>query len=142
MRRSWYGPFIAFVVIAMFVGGGHRAAAKSYEIAVVVKIAGIPWFNRLETGVLKAAKELGVNAYVVGPAEADPGQQAELVDHLIAKGIDALCVVPNDTATMEPLFQKAKANGMVVLTHEALDQQHADWNVETLIVKKDGGGEF
>ena len=34
------------------------AQAKSYEIAVVVKIAGIPWFNRMAEGVKKAAKEL------------------------------------------------------------------------------------
>jgi simple sugar transport system substrate-binding protein len=37
--------------------------AEKYEIAVVVKITGIPWFNRLEEGVKQAAEELDVNAY-------------------------------------------------------------------------------
>ena len=37
--------------------------AEPYEIAVVVKITGIPWFNRLEEGVLQAADDFGVNAY-------------------------------------------------------------------------------
>lgn len=31
-------------------------AADKYEIAVVAKVTGIPWFNRMEVGVNEAAK--------------------------------------------------------------------------------------
>ncbi|MGC9384679.1 MAG: autoinducer 2 ABC transporter substrate-binding protein [Kosmotogaceae bacterium] len=105
---------------------------QAFEIAVVVKITGIPWFNRLEVGVDKAAEELNVNAYQLGPTDADPAQQVKIVEDLIAKGVDAICVVPNDADAMEPVLQKARDNGIIVLTHESPDQKSADWDIEVI----------
>lgn len=34
----------------------HVLCGGKYEIAVVAKVTGIPWFNRMETGVNEAAK--------------------------------------------------------------------------------------
>lgn len=106
--------------------------AKEYEIAIVVKIGGIPWFNRLEVGVKDAAKELGVNAYMVGPADADPAQQVKMVEDLVAKGVDAIGVVPNDAKSLEPVFAKAKEKGIVILTHESPDQVGNDYDLELI----------
>lgn len=106
--------------------------AKAYEIAIVVKIGGIPWFNRLEVGVKQAAEELGVNAYMVGPADADPAQQVKMVEDLVAKGVDAIGVVPNDAQSMEPVFDKAKDKGIIVLTHESPDQVGNDYDLELI----------
>jgi len=109
------------------------AQSKSYEIAVVVKIAGIPWFNRMAEGVKKAAKELGVNAYLVGPSTADPAAQVQMVADLITRGVDALCVVPNDAKSLIPVFQKARSQGIVVLTHESpFETTAVDWDIETI----------
>ena len=108
------------------------ASAKEPEIAVVVKITGIPWFNRMEVGVVAAGKDLGVKAYQVGPSEADPAQQVKIVEDLIAKGVDAICVVPNDANAMVPVFEKAKSKGIVVLTHESPEQKGSDWDIETI----------
>jgi len=108
------------------------AAAEPYEIAVVVKITGIPWFNTVENGVKKAATELGVNAYQTGPAQADPAQQVKIVEDLVAKGVDAIAVVPNDAKALEPVFAKAKEKGIVVITHESPDQVGADYNIELI----------
>ncbi len=112
--------------------GAAPAAEEPYEIAVVVKIAGIPWFNRLEEGVKQAAKELGVNAYMVGPADADPAQQAKIIEDLVAKGVDAIAVVPNDAKALEPVFKKAKDAGIVVITHESPDQVGNDYDLELI----------
>src|SRR6056297_4172658 len=103
------------VLIVLFVGlFAVMALSEVPEIAVVVKITGIPWFNRLEEGVLRAAEELNVNAYQVGPTDADPAQQVKIVEDLIAKGVDAICVIPNDADAMEPVLQKARDKGIVV----------------------------
>ncbi len=107
-------------------------AQEEYEIAVVVKITGIPWFNRMEEGVVQAAEELGVNAYQVGPADADPAQQVRVVEDLISKGVDAIAVVPNDAKSLEPVFQKARDAGIVVLTHESPDQVGNDYDLELI----------
>lgn len=108
------------------------AAAEPYEIAVVVKIVGIPWFNVVETGVKRAAEELGVNAYQTGPAQADPAQQVKMVEDLVAKGVDAILVVPNDAKALEPVFQKAKEKGIVIITHESPDQVGTDYDFELI----------
>ncbi len=110
-------------------GGGEK---KPYEIAVVVKITGIPWFNTVETGVKRAATELGVNAYQVGPAQADPAQQVKVVEDLVAKGVDAIAVVPNDAKALEPVFKKAKEKGIVIITHESPDQVGNDYDFELI----------
>ncbi|HWY93152.1 MAG TPA: hypothetical protein VNY04_09625, partial [Chthoniobacterales bacterium] len=41
------------------------------EVAVVVKIGGIPWFTAMEQGIKRAGKDEQVNAYMVGPTTAD-----------------------------------------------------------------------
>jgi simple sugar transport system substrate-binding protein len=122
------GLLVLLVVLLVSV----TALAKIPEIAVVVKITGIPWFNRLEEGVIRAGEELHVNAYQVGPTDADPAQQVKIVEDLIAKGVDAICVIPNDANAMEPVLQKAREKGIVVLTHESPDQQNADWDIEVI----------
>jgi len=109
-----------------------KADDEPYEIAVVVKITGIPWFNRMEEGVNQAADELGVNAYQVGPADADPAQQVKMVEDLITKGVDAIAVVPNDAKAMEPVLEKAREKGIVVLTHESPDQVGNDYDIELI----------
>lgn len=108
------------------------AEKEPYEIAVVVKIAGIPWFNRMEEGVKQAAEELDVNAYLVGPAEADPAQQVKVVEDLVSKGVDAIAVVPNDAKSLEPVFAKAKERGILILTHESPDQVGNDYDLELI----------
>jgi len=107
-------------------------AEEPYEIAVVVKITGIPWFNVVETGVDRAAAELGVNAYQTGPAQADPAQQVKIVEDLVAKGVDAIAVVPNDAKALEPVFQKAKEKGIIIITHESPDQVGTDYDFELI----------
>jgi simple sugar transport system substrate-binding protein len=120
-------------------GGGD---GEPYEIAVVVKITGIPWFNVVETGVDRAAEELAVNAYQTGPAEADPAAQVKIVEDLISKGVDAIAVVPNDAQALEPVFEKAKEAGIVVITHESPDQVGTDYDFELIDNDKFGREAF
>ena len=140
-KLLWFRLVSLLVVIAMLSACAPAATqapaeqaqpAEPYEIAVVVKITGIPWFNVVETGVDKAAKELGVNAYQTGPAQADPAQQVKIVEDLVAKGVDAIAVVPNDAKALEPVFQKAKEKGIVIITHESPDQVGTDFDFELI----------
>ena len=124
--------FAALCVLTAGIVMSVSAADEPYEIAVVVKITGIPWFNVVETGVDRAAKELGVNAYQTGPAQADPAAQVKIVEDLVAKGVDAIAVVPNDAKALEPVFKKAKEKGILVLTHESPDQVGIDYDFELI----------
>lgn len=115
---------------------GTSFAAEKYEIAVVAKVTGIPWFNRMETGVNEAAKKLDVNAYQTGPSTPDPAQQVKVIEDLIAKNVNAIIVVPNDAKVLEPVLKKARDKGIVVLTHESPDQQIGQWDIETIDSEK------
>jgi len=130
MRKLILGLLIISILMVSMITFG---AAKKYEIAVVVKIAGIPWFNRMAEGVEQAAKELGVNAYLIGPATADPAPQVQMVEDLVTRGVDAICVVPNDAKALKPVFNKAREKGIVVLTHESpFETEAIDWDIETI----------
>lgn len=114
------------------------ADADVQEIAVVVKIIGIPFFNVLEEGVKRAAEELGVNAYVTGPTDADPAQQLKILEDLVNTDVDAIVVVPNDATVLEPVLQRAQDKGIVVIANESPNQTGADWDIEAIDNEKFG----
>ncbi len=135
MRKTWSMIFALVMVMSMLVSctpAAAPASSKPAEIAVVVKITGIPWFNVVETGVKKAATELGVNSYQVGPAQADPAQQVKVVEDMVAKGVSAIAVVPNDAKSLEPVFAKAKEKKIPIITHESPDQVGNDYDFELI----------
>lgn len=134
-KRMFWAKILSVIVVLSFLAAcGPKAAEEDepYEIAVVVKITGIPWFNVVEMGVDRAAEELEVNAYQTGPAEADPAAQVKIVEDLISKGVDAIAVVPNDAKALEPVFEKAKEAGIIVITHESPDQVGTDYDFELI----------
>ena len=110
----------------------HSAQAAGEEVAVVVKIGGIPWFNAMEKGIQKSGKENGLNAYMVGPTTADPAQQVRAVEDLIAKKVKVIGVVPNDAKALEPVFDRAQAAKIPVITHESPNQKGNTWDIEMI----------
>jgi simple sugar transport system substrate-binding protein len=107
-------------------------AADEPTMVTVVKIAGIPWFNALEKGIQKGAKDFSINATMVGPANVDPAQQVKLLDDLIAKKVNVIGLVPLDVKVTEPVLKRAQAAGIKVITHEGPEQEGRDWNVELI----------
>jgi simple sugar transport system substrate-binding protein len=126
----------ALVFLCSFFNPQVRAAEP--EIAVVVKIGGIPWFTAMEQGIKKAATDNHVKAYMVGPTTADPAQQVRAVEDLIAKKVTVIGVVPNDAKALEPVFDRANAAGIPIITHESPDQKGNVWDIE-MIDNKDFG---
>src|ERR1700674_3194038 len=109
-----------------------QVRAAEPEVAVVVKIGGIPWFPAMEQGIKRAGKDEQVNAYMVGPTTSDPAQQVCAVEDLIAKKVSVIAVVPNDAKALEPVFDRAKDAGIPIITHESPDQQGNTWDIEMI----------
>lgn len=103
---------------------------SDYEIVVVPKDASNPWFVRMDTGVTEYAEEFGLNAYQKGTDEIDATKQAQLVGDLIAQGVDAICVVPVDPASLEPVLKQARDAGIVVIAHEGASLENVDYDIE------------
>jgi simple sugar transport system substrate-binding protein len=123
---------VAVVALPVFAGGSREAAGDTYEIVMVAKHEGISWFDDMRVGVEEFGAEFAdVEAYQIAPEGGDPARQVQMVEDLIAKGVDAILVVPNDPVAMMPVLERAKAAGIVVVSHEA--EQLAgivDWNME------------
>jgi simple sugar transport system substrate-binding protein len=126
---------LAGVVLAVTIGMATAPLAAETREGVVVKIGGIPWFNAMEKGIQTKGKELGVNAWMVGPTSADPALQVRAIEDLIAQKVDVIGVVPNDAAVVAPVLARAKEQGIKVITHESPNQQNADWNFELCSAK-------
>lgn len=121
----------AVAAVALASSAGVLVAQEKPVIATVVKISGIPWFDRMHTGII-AYQEANpdVVATQSGPATADSAQQLQIVNDLVAKGVNALAVVPMDPAVLEGTFQRAMERGIVVVTHEADNQINTNADVE------------
>ena len=128
-RKMLAGTAVAVAALAGSVG--TLVAQEKPVIATVVKISGIPWFDRMSTGVA-AFQEANsdVDASQSGPATADSAQQLQIINDLVAKGVNALAVVPMDPAVLEGTFKRAMERGIVVVTHEADNQLNTHADVE------------
>ncbi|WP_322112152.1 substrate-binding domain-containing protein [Arboricoccus pini] len=120
--------------LALTKGAALAQATEVPQIAIVAKIGGIPWFNAMDAGIKKQAEALKVDAWMVGPTQADAAQQVRAVEDLIARKVNVIGVVPNDAAALEPVLARAKAAGIKVLTHESPDQKANDWDLELTTV--------
>ena len=121
---------IVLMVVPMVFAAGQAEKKTGYEIVVVPKDASNPWFVRMKVGVDEYAKKTGLNVYQKGTAQIDATLQAQLIQDLIAQGVDALCVVPVDLESLEPVLAQARKAGIVVITHEGSALENIDYDIE------------
>lgn len=106
------------------------ASGKKYTIATVVKVDGIAWFDRMRDGVEQFKGDTGNDVWMVGPSQADAAAQVQIVENLIAQGVDAIAIVPFSVEAVEPVLKKARDRGIVVISHEASNIQNVDFDIE------------
>ncbi len=124
--------FIVMIILGLAVGMAVTVSAKDkYEIVMVVKLEGVAWFDNMRLGIQQFDKDHpDVKAYQIGADTADPAAQVALVEDLIAKGVDAILVVPNDPESLVPAFKKANKAGILTFTHEASNQKQVSFDIE------------
>ncbi|BCY11333.1 autoinducer 2 ABC transporter substrate-binding protein [Actinoplanes sp. L3-i22] len=97
--------------------GTSSGGTKTYKIAFVPKLQGVPYFEAMNAGGKAAAAALGnVEWLYQGPTQADAAAQADIVRSYIQQKVDTLIVAPNDPDSMAPLLQQAKDAGIHVAT--------------------------
>jgi len=132
---------MALLMVGSVVLAQGQTAAQDDEITIVVmpKLVGIPYFNASEVGAKQAGEDLGVNVIYTGPSTADAAQQVRMIEDLIAKGVDAIAVAPNDPAALTPVLRKAKQAGILVLDWDTpADQSVVDLSVHQIDDKEYG----
>jgi rhamnose transport system substrate-binding protein len=93
-------------------------AARPIRIAFVPKVAGIPYFEAMNTGGHAAAKQLGVEWISTGPATVDPAAQASIVRGFVDQRVDVIAIAPNDPKAIAPAISEARAKGVHVITSD------------------------
>ena len=62
--------------------------------------------------------------------EIDATLQSQLIQDLIAADVDAICVVPVDPGSLEPVLKQARDAGIIVIAHEGASLQNVDYDIE------------
>lgn len=122
--------FLAFAIVFAAVSAPLALAQDARRIPMIVKVSGIQWFDRMEEGIMQYAEETGTDAFQLGPSQADAALQVQIIEDMIAQGVDAITVVPFSPEAIEPVLARAREEGIVVVTHEAPSQQNVDYDVE------------
>lgn len=71
----------------------------------------------IKAGVERAAKELGVDAVMVGPVGAAADQQVAELENLIQAGVDGLAISSSSTDALAPVINRAIEMGIPVVTY-------------------------
>ncbi|MBP7002952.1 rhamnose ABC transporter substrate-binding protein [Amaricoccus sp.] len=90
------------------------------RIALVPKALGIGFFEAAAKGAEEAAKELGdVEIIYTGPTDTTAEGQIEVVNALIAQGVDAIAISANDRDALVPALKKAMDRGITVISWDS-----------------------
>jgi simple sugar transport system substrate-binding protein len=106
------------------------ASGDDLRFVNVVKIIGVGWFDRMEVGVTEFASETGLDATQTGGDDASPEKQVKIIQDLIAQKPTAITVVPNSPEALEATLKRARDQGIIVVTHEASNQENIDADIE------------
>ncbi|MEM8665156.1 MAG: autoinducer 2 ABC transporter substrate-binding protein [Pseudomonadota bacterium] len=89
------------------------------RVAFVPQLIGIPYFNAMEEGGNRAAEDLGVEFIYTGPVDTNPIDQLQIVQNLIAQGVEAVSVSVLDASSIAPVVDAAKEKGSVLFTSDS-----------------------
>ena len=95
----------------------EESGSKTYVF--VPKGLGIPYFDTANKGAQEAAAELGVEVTYTGPATADATEQIQVLNALIAQGVDGLSISANDSDALVPTGKDAMESGIPVVSWDA-----------------------
>ncbi len=85
----------------------------------VPKGLGIPYFDTANNGAQEAASELGVEVTYTGPATADATEQIQVLNSLIAQGVDGMAISANDADALVPTGSDALESGIPVVSWDS-----------------------
>jgi len=94
-------------------GGGHTSAEKYYLVCANTKIA---YWQEAGAGMVKAARELGVQAELVGPETLDVKAEKEEFRRIMAKKPAGILVSPSNPDVLAEDIDAAIAAGIPVIT--------------------------
>ncbi|WP_300000274.1 rhamnose ABC transporter substrate-binding protein [uncultured Cedecea sp.] len=110
---------LSLILTAITVALSTSAYAE-VKIALVAKSLGNGFFEAANVGAQEAAKELGdVKVIYTGPTTTTAEAQIEVLNGLIAQGVDAIAISANDPDALVPVLKKAMQRGIKVVSWDS-----------------------
>ncbi len=107
---------VHLLVISSRCQRSEDSNARGPTVALVMKTLNNPFFIDMQKGAEEAAKRLGSNLLVQAPErEVDVEKQMQIIENLIQRKIDAICVSPSGSREIVPAIVKANEAGIPVL---------------------------
>ena len=120
MKRRTFSSLAAGLGLAASLMGTSAMAQDNMRIALVVKALGIGFFEAAAEGAQEAAAELGnVEIIYTGPTTTTAEGQIEVINSLIAQGVDAIAISANDPDAVVPALQRAMQRGITVISWDS-----------------------
>ncbi len=96
------------------------AAAQDFRLALVVKNLGNGFFEAANQGAEEAAAEIGgVEIIYTAPTAPTAEGQIEILNSLIAQGVDAIAISANDPDALVPTLKRAMSRGITVISWDS-----------------------
>ena len=120
MKRRNFTKLVAGLSLAADLMGTSAKAQENMRIALVVKALGIGIFESAAEGAQEAADELGkVEIIYTGPTDTTAEGQIEVINALIAQGVDAIAISANDPDAVAPALRRAMQRGITVISWDS-----------------------
>ncbi|MEZ5353805.1 MAG: substrate-binding domain-containing protein [Bryobacteraceae bacterium] len=113
MRNTLSGALAVIVLAGCSSGPAHQSSEKYYLVCANPKI---PYWQEAGAGLAKAARELHVQAELVGPDVYDAKSELAEFKRIMAKKPSGVLVSPGDPDVLQPEIDAAMAAGVPVIT--------------------------
>jgi simple sugar transport system substrate-binding protein len=105
---------ILLVVLVMLLVV-FSGSALAYKFALVVHVAGTPFWVPVIKGAEEAGELLGIEVQFMGPEEFSVGKQVDYLESAIAQGFDGIGVAISDAEALDEPIAKAMKMGIPVV---------------------------
>jgi ribose transport system substrate-binding protein len=96
-----------------------QARTKALRFALCPKNLNNAYWRSVEEGMKEKAKELGVEAKLVAPVEADAAKQVSMIEGVISRCCDDIGIAPNDPDSVAVVISEGIKKGIPVITFDA-----------------------
>ncbi len=114
---------IMCAVLFLFGLVGTGLFAENYKFALVVHVAGTPFWAPVKKGAADAAKLLGIKEQFMGPEEFSIQKEVDYLESAIAQGFDGIGVAIADAEALDRPIAKARKQGIPVIAFNIDDNR-------------------
>lgn len=127
LKNSLLSVIIAALIVIFIFGcqRGKRSIKSGPTVAFVMKTLNNPFFIDMQRGAKDAADKYGINLLVqAAEREVDVEKQMQIIENLIQRQVDVICVTPSGSKEIIPAIVKAnQANIPVIIVDTRVDAE-------------------